>query len=92
MLNYCDVYHLKLPCRYTDKAACFTKVYIISNTSLEKQYTNVREEQFDVWQAFIRRITKVMLFKKNSVITYDDTDEYFERDRKTDLPVKHMDF
>lgn len=92
ILNYLDGYPLKLPCRYSDKIACFTKVFIISNISLEKQYPNILEEQPDVWHAFIRRINKVMLFKKDATITYDTTDEYFNRDRKTNMPVSHMDF
>ena len=92
ILNYLDGYPLKLPCRYSDKTACFTKVFIISNISLEKQYPNILEEQPDVWHAFIRRINKVKLFKKDATITYDTTDEYFNRDRKTDLPLSHMDF
>ncbi len=31
MLKYLDGYPLKLPCRYNDKTACFTKVYVVSN-------------------------------------------------------------
>ena len=28
MLNYLDIYPIMLPCRYNDKVACYTKVYI----------------------------------------------------------------
>ena len=31
MLNFLDGYPLELPCRYANRVACFTKVYIISN-------------------------------------------------------------
>ena len=36
MLKYLDGYPLMLPCRYADKVACFTEVYIISNIPLEQ--------------------------------------------------------
>lgn len=35
MLEVLDGYPVNLPCRYTDKVACFTKVYIVSNIPLE---------------------------------------------------------
>ena len=34
MLNYLDIYPLALPARYNDKTACYTKVYITSNSPL----------------------------------------------------------
>lgn len=90
ILNYIDGYPLILPARYSDKVACYTKVYICSNLPLEKQYENIRQETPDVWYAFIRRIGKVMWFKKDRVITYDSTDEYFDRDLVTGNPVKRL--
>lgn len=36
MLNYLDVYPLSLLARYTDKAACYTKVYLTSNIPLNE--------------------------------------------------------
>ena len=45
MLNYLDGYPVKLPARYTDKVASFTKVYITSNLQLTMQYPNVQEER-----------------------------------------------
>ena len=92
-LNYADGYPLKLEARYTDKQACFTKLYIISNIPLEKQYPNVKDEQPQIWDAFLRRIHRVMWFKdEKTVITYEDTKEYFERDRRTGLPLPKLDF
>ena len=38
MLNYLDGYPCELPCRYNNKLACFTKVYIITNISFNQQY------------------------------------------------------
>ena len=54
MLNYLDGYPLELPCRYANKVACFTKVYIISNIDLSEQYLSVQEEHYETWRAFIR--------------------------------------
>lgn len=91
MLNYLDGYPLKLPARYSDKQACFTKVYIISNIALTGQYPNVHDEQHDVWMALMRRITKVMWFKsKSEIITYNGTEEYFNRDKVDGLPIRQL--
>lgn len=59
MLTYLDGYPLMLPCRYNDKVACFTKVYIVSNIPLEKQYPNVQVEEPETYAAFLRRINSV---------------------------------
>lgn len=60
MLDVLDSYPLSLPCRYADKVACFTKVYIISNIPLEQQYRNIQTDEPDSFQAFRRRIHKVI--------------------------------
>lgn len=59
MLNYLDGYPLLLPCRYFNRQACFTKVFVISNVPLEKQYEGVDEASR---QAFFRRFTCIMQF------------------------------
>jgi hypothetical protein len=58
MLNYLDGYPLMLPCRYNNKVACFTKVFIISNIPLENQYPKVQNEEKTTFKAFLRRIHK----------------------------------
>jgi hypothetical protein len=65
MLNYLDIYPLQLPCRYNNKIACYTKVYITSNIRLKEQYKNVQEEQKETWKAFIRRIHNVWIIDKS---------------------------
>lgn len=93
LLNYLDGYPLKLEARYSDKTACYTKLYIISNISLEEQYPNIRDEQREVWKAFLRRINKVMYFKdSNTIIKYDSVEQYLHRDGATDQPIIKMDF
>lgn len=56
MLNYLDGYPLELPCRYENKVACYTKVYILSNIPLEKQYEGVQNTSMETFKAFKRRI------------------------------------
>ena len=56
MLNYLDVYPLMLPSRYADRVACYTRVFIISNIPIEKQYPLVQLEEPASYQAFLRRI------------------------------------
>ena len=58
MLNYLDGYPISLPCRYADKTACFTKVFIVSNIPFEKQYSNVQTDEPVTFDAFRRRIHK----------------------------------
>jgi len=62
MLKYLEGYPLMLPSRYSNKVACYTKVYIITNWALSEQYKNVQKEYPSTWQAFLRRITTVYNF------------------------------
>ena len=62
MLNYLDGYPLQLPCRYADKVACYTKVYIITNIPLQEQYKTTQTEHKETWKAFLRRINNVFDF------------------------------
>ena len=64
----------------SNKYACYHKVYIISNWDLEKQYAEIQKEDTETWSAFLRRIHKIKVFMKDSVIhTYDSVKEYFDR-------------
>lgn len=60
MLKYLDGYPVVLPCRYANKQACFTQVYICSNIPLAKQYTNIQLDNSKDYNAFLRRIHYVM--------------------------------
>ena len=62
MLNYLDGYPLELPCRYVNRIACFTKVYIISNWDIEEQYQEVQKKHPSTWKAFLRRINKIKIY------------------------------
>lgn len=73
MLNYLDGYPVKLPCRYFDRQACFTKVFIISNIPLEAQFPNIDRESKD---AFYRRIQTVKEFTPVGVVVWDSVPAY----------------
>lgn len=59
MLKYLDGYPLMLPCRFHDRVACYTKVYVVSNIPMEKQYPNIQSEEPETWRAFLRRFQSV---------------------------------
>lgn len=65
-LQYLDIYPLMLPCRYNNRPALYTKVYVISNWSFEQQYSMF---SIDDRKAFSRRfkyslsVTKDFVFR-----------------------------
>lgn len=59
MLNYLDGYPLLLPCRYFNRQACYTKVFLITNVPPDSQYMNIDLESR---QAFYHRIHRVVRF------------------------------
>lgn len=79
MNNYLDGYPMHLPCRYTNKVSCYTKVYIVSNIPLECQYSYIRITQPLVWEAFIRRINKVIIFTGTNKYKEYDTKDYINQ-------------
>ena len=64
MLNFLDIYPLRLPARYRDRVACFDTVYITSNIPLEQQYMDVQRRELETWNAFLRRIHSVTEFRR----------------------------
>lgn len=76
MLNYLDGYPLDLPCRYNNKTACFTKVYLLSNLTLKEQYLDVQRNYEETWNAFLRRINCVKCFGEKGLLSYDSVQDY----------------
>jgi hypothetical protein len=70
MLIYLDGYPVTLPCRYSDKVACYTKAYILSNIDLKEQYPDTQIYSPETWNAFLRRIHRVQVFRNGQVETY----------------------
>lgn len=79
MLIYLDGYPLMLPCRYADKVACFTKVYILTNRNLTEQYKDIQLYDPLTWKAFLRRIHTIKVFFNNKITTYTSIEEYLSR-------------
>lgn len=74
MLKYLDGYPLMLPCRYADKVACYTSVFLISNIALEQQYPNVQVDNPETWAAFRRRIHSVQHMTNGFALLSNDPD------------------
>lgn len=67
MLNWLDGYRLMLPCRYADRPARFTQIYLVTNIDLHDQFIGMQDTQHETWCAFLRRITKVVEWYEDSV-------------------------
>lgn len=81
MLLFCDIYPIELPSRYANKFACYNKIYIVSNWNLERQYFDLQREDKESWEAFLRRIHKVITYGKDgSIKEYETVKAYMERD------------
>ena len=81
MLNYLDIYPIQLPARYANKFACYRTVYIISNWSLESQYSETQHDNPESWEAFLRRIHEVRCHHKDGTIDiYDSVEKYLNRE------------
>lgn len=82
MLNYCDIYPIQLPARYSNKVACYERVYIVSNWILEDQFKDVQENHPETWIAFLRRIHEVRVYAEDGSITvYNSVAEYLNRNK-----------
>lgn len=78
MLTYLDGYPISLPCRYANKVACFTKVYLLTNVALEGQYRDVQQDYPETWNAFKRRIDKVKEYSDTGISEYPSVDDYLK--------------
>ena len=76
LLNYLDGYPLRLPCRYNNKMACYTKVYLLSNVDLKEQYRETQRDYEETWNAFLRRIHKVKVFTEKGTVDYENVNDY----------------
>jgi hypothetical protein len=81
MLNYLDGYPCELVARYRNKVATYLQVYIVSNLPLENQYENIQKESSKTWNAFIRRIGKVLHYQNDgNIVAYGSVEDYLNRD------------
>lgn len=80
MLNYLDIYTTELPARYTNRIACFEKVFLISNWALERQYKDLQRDDVESWKAFLRRIKKVRVYTAyQKFVEYESVETYLNR-------------
>lgn len=70
MLKYLDGYPVVLPCRYANRQACFTKVYICTNVSINRQYEEVQRESIGDYLAFLRRIKRIKQYDESGIQQY----------------------
>ena len=90
MLTLLDIYPVQLPCRYNNKQACYTQVYIISNKSLDRQYNDPWKSITDEQEkAFRRRIHQVIYFGFDKYGQPYSKNEFVARARS---PTKQMSF
>ena len=83
MLVYTDIYPIQLPARYANTYACYETVYIVSNWSLESQFTDAQETSPESWNAFLRRIHEVRIFNVDGTVTiYDSVEKYLKRNEE----------
>lgn len=78
LLNYLDGYPLTLPARYSNRVACYTKIYIISNLCLSRQYPEVQYESPATYAALLRRIQTVRRYTGSGEYEEYSTAEYME--------------
>ena len=76
MLMYLDIYPCRLPARFNDKTACFTKVYLCSNIPLDKQYTNIQREEPETFKAFMRRIHSSLHYESGKEPTEEEINKH----------------
>jgi hypothetical protein len=69
MLTLLDGYNVELPCRYSNKIACYETVYIISNIPLKAQYTGTQFSEPETFRAFLRRISSTLEFHSDGTVT-----------------------
>ena len=74
MLNYLDGYPVRLPCRYADRMAQFTRVFIITNWEYEKQYPNIHDNYPETYAAWERRIDE-----RESIFSEEDAQGFKSR-------------
>lgn len=77
ILRWLDVYPVSLPCRYNNKQACYTKVFFTSNKRFEDQYSFIRRNDKDLFDALVRRFHCFKVFDGvGHVVEYGDYDSY----------------
>ena len=70
MLDYLDGYPSEGRALFGKRQLGYTKAFICSNWKLEEQYKSIQEEHPTTWQAFLRRINKIILKDFDKEVIY----------------------
>ena len=65
MLNIMEGFPLRLPARYNDRIACYTKVYFTSAISPAEQYQAIQRSRPDLFRTFLNRLQNVYYVSEN---------------------------
>lgn len=79
MLNLLDGYPIQGRAMHGFRQLGYTKVFICSNWDLRYQYENIQQKYPEDWQAFLRRINKVI------VKGYEKEDIFYQKNRGTKI-------
>lgn len=60
LMHYLQEYPTKLPSRYTNKVACYTKVYIVSEFPLQYQFAECQYQENMFYKSFLEKIQEVI--------------------------------
>ena len=75
MLEFLDGYPIHLPARYSDKVACYTKVYVISNWEFHKQFSVIKRKDQETYNAWKRRFSFIGTLDEVKEYEYEAPDE-----------------
>ncbi|MBQ7796147.1 MAG: replication protein [Lachnospiraceae bacterium] len=69
LMNKClEGYPFEMPCRFNNKWACYTKVYVIANIPLGGHYKDIHGSNELLWLAFVRRFNKILHYTDGKII------------------------
>lgn len=69
LLHYLQDYPTKLSARYSNKVACYTKVYIMSELSIQRQYPSHQYDENKCFKEFIDKIKAVVICEDGKELT-----------------------
>lgn len=68
LLLYLGPYPCVLPARYSDRTACYTKVYVISSLPITDQYICERRNRPDTWNEFYNMFDRILYCSNKAVV------------------------
>lgn len=68
VLDLLDGHPLELPCRFGNRWAAYTTVWVVSNRKLEQQYIDLHDYHPEDWDPFIKRFHSVQRMEKDGTL------------------------